>query len=112
MKNKKLIEEFLSTVSEMSFAETAKYKYAKHIDYGSDKYKRGVIKSLTWISDLSAFYVQRIKSFEKEFLEILESKEKELMHIDKKGINQEYRRGLIDGIRKGREIIAFLKSNR
>lgn len=105
MKKKKLTtEEFLDKVSEITFAQTSKYKFAKYIDYGSDKYKSGVVKSLTWVSDLSAYYLTNIKQIKQEFLNQMDKKEKELQTLR----DGDFKKGILDGFKIAREIIDSL----
>ncbi|WP_281951400.1 hypothetical protein [Nitrosophilus kaiyonis] len=108
-KRKKTVEEFLDKVSDLTFSKTAPYKYAKHINYGSEKYKKGVVKSLTWVSDLSAYYLTQIKKIKQEFLEQIDKKEKELKNLK----DSELKKGIFDGFKMAKEIIEFIeKSNK
>ena len=105
MKTKKLsTEEFFDKVSNMTFLETSKYKFAKNIDYGSDKYRSGVVKSLIWISELSVYYLQNIKQLKREFLSQINKKEQELHNLN----NGDFKNGILDGIKIAKEIINSL----
>ena len=103
-KKKPTTEEFLDKVSEITFAQTSKYKFAKYIDYGNDKYKSGVVKSLTWVSDLSAYYLTNIKQIKQEFLNQMDKKEKELQTLR----DGDFKKGILDGFKIAREIIDSL----
>jgi len=106
MENEKklCIDEFFDKIGEITYSATAPYRFAKHINYGNEKYKKGVVSSLTWVSNLSTYYLNQLKQLKKEFLEQIDKKEKELKTLK----DGDFKKGVFDGFKMARDIIKDL----
>lgn len=85
--------ELIENISARCSDQITYYSYNKTLPYSS-KYKKGRITSATWINEVCYYFLCKEKNFNKEFLNLLEKKNKEL-HVLKDG---DYKKGLLDEI--------------
>ncbi len=97
---------YFSLISNNAYNAGNAYKFAKHMDMGSDKYRKGVTTTLNWISEVAFHYIQKEQALQGEFQEVIKEQEK---YLKATLLATPYKEGIIKGFRIADEILYDIK---
>lgn len=102
---KKPTKSYLIDISHDCYSHASPYKFAKHRELGSPKYKEGVTTVLDWVNELCYHYLQQEKKIQHDFQNHIETKQKMLIETLH---DNDYKAGII----KGFEIVGEILGSR
>ena len=97
---------FFDLMSTRAYNASMRYKFSKHIDYGSQKKKDGIVAVLVWVNELSYFYMEEEKKLQQRFMDDIKQNEQYLRSSLLVG---DYKEGIIKGFTLTHELIEQIK---
>ncbi len=97
---------YFSLISKNVYSAGCPYKFAKHTELGSPKYKEGVTTVLDWVSEVSFHYMQKEQALKGELDTIIKEKEQFLRQTL---LATPYKEGIIKGFTLTHDILHKLK---
>jgi len=90
MINRNGLKDFLDIMSHITYIQSVKIEFSKNVY--SDKYKKGSLAAIKYLSDLSFYYLQREKKLKEDMIKQIHS---ELSYINTLA-DTDYKNGAID----------------
>lgn len=93
---------YFACISKDAYQAGNPYKFSKHMDLGSDKYKKGVATVLDWVSEVAYHYIQKEQALQGELNEVIKEQERYLKDTLPAS---PYKEGIIKGFSITHEIL-------